>query len=144
MSQAFSVHHVAQHLLTWEATRTEEPLELPEVTSRACTRLCHQFGRLVGDAGCDLLMVRALSRAAAEHPMLQGVRWHNGATGCLEGLAEHAADHDPSQVQAACGSIITAFLSILTRFIGEDLTRRQLERAWPELQPGDPATEAGA
>jgi hypothetical protein len=144
MSQAYNVHHVAQQLLNWETAHSAEPLELSEATGRVCTRLRLQFARLLGNSGCDLLMNRALRRAAAEHPILEGARWHCSATGALEGFPAGTSPQEAMQSQAAGVAMVAAFLSLLLRFIGEDLTRRQLERAWPELQPGNPATEAGA
>jgi hypothetical protein len=89
-------------------------------------------------------MARALSRAAAEHPVLQGVRWQGGAAGSWAGLPERPTSLNPEALRAAMVAVIAAYLSLLARFIGEDLTRRQLDRAWPELRPGNPATEAGA
>jgi len=140
MLQKPSADRLAQQLLDHEAGEQSSAVELTEATSRILGRLHQQLARLVGAAGCDLLMSRALARSAGMHPLLADVRWRPGAPAGRERPPAPLADQDPHAARTACVTLLATFLKLLADFIGEDLAFRQVQRAWPELLPptGDP------
>lgn len=141
MSGRPSADNLAIRVLDLTAGADADSIRLVEVTGQVLLRLRELVARLVGLTGCDLLISRAINLAAGTRPVLTGVRWSGDPPG-LEGLAERARDHQAEEVRAACVAVVGGFLSLLFSFIGEDLTQRQVHRAWPEvlLDPQDPGT----
>lgn len=132
MSGRPSADNLALRLLELTAGADADPVRLVEVTGQILLRLRELVARLVGTAGCDLLISRAVNLAAGTRPLLAGVRWSDAAPG-LDGLAERARDRDAEDVCAACVGVVGGFLSLLFSFIGEELTLRQVRRAWPDI-----------
>jgi len=134
---------LAHRLLEHEAGAGEQPPGL-RAGERVCGRLREGLAKLVGSAGFDALMRRALHLARAEHALLEVVEGSDGA--CFRGLAEGAAGHDPGEVNAALAAVFGHLFSLLASFIGDDLARRQLQRIWPDipLSKAIPRTEEAA
>jgi len=121
---------LARRLLECEAAPGEQPPGLP-AADRACARLREDLAKLVGPAGFDALLRRALYLARTEHPLLEGI--HASGDTCFKGLAGRASGQDPIAVNAALVAVFGRFLWLLSTFIGEDLAQRQVRRIWPEL-----------
>jgi hypothetical protein len=117
-------------LLAAEAAPGEQPPG-EAAAERACSRLQEGLNKLVGQAGFDALMRRALHLVQREYPFLQGVQSFDGT--CFVGLAERAAGQDPAKVSVAMAAVIDQFFSLLSSFIGEDLANRQVRRIWPDV-----------
>ena len=85
--------------------------------------------KFAGADGFASLLRRALVRASAELPLLQGVKI--GADGRLEGFERIVADKatDGAGGEAAV-AITTHLLGLLATFIGEPLTLRLVRAAW--------------
>ena len=78
---------------------------------------------LIGKLGSSSLIARALALAKRQTPELREVRIVDNCN--LEGLPEHATD--------AVATLIGHLIGLLTTFMGETLTLRLLQNAWPEL-----------
>jgi hypothetical protein len=100
-----------------------------------CTRLRPHLAVLVGSTGFDALLSRALALASAEVHWLGAV--HVQADGTLEILAGRAAPADPEEMAEGGGALIIQLLGLLVAFIGEDLTMRLVDEAWPKLSRND-------
>jgi hypothetical protein len=124
------VKNLASRLLALEAAAAKRAGGHSSSAFRVCERLQEPLSRLAGTAGFRSLLSRALALASSE------VRWvkavHVAANGSLEGLDEAQAQH--SQDQIAVGEIVllTQLLGLLVTFIGEGLTLRLVQEAWPD------------
>ena len=130
---------LAAQILERETAELPDAPDPADATTRVCARLHPQFAQLVGSAGCDLLLARAISVAISECPRLHGVRWQPGSAGGLENLRERLEGCPPGEARQACATLVAEFLALLCKFIGAEMTVRQVQRLWPEL----PARETG-
>jgi hypothetical protein len=141
MSQEPSASNLVERLLELEAQQESDAAALAEATGRVSVRLHQLFARLVGSHGCDLLLARAVSVAAAADPRLTGIRWQPGAAPALEGLRERLEAYPPDEARQACSTLLGAFLSLLFRFIGPAVTVRQVNSVWPGLANDESGAE---
>jgi hypothetical protein len=91
-----------------------------------CETLRVSLTRFAGADGFTSLLRRALALASVEVPSLDGVRI--GADGRLEGLEQIPA----SKASDAAVALTAHVLLLLTTFIGEPLTLKLLQKAWPD------------
>lgn len=129
------LRRVAQRLLALEAAAgdTADTQALPAV--RVCDTLRRPLSRLMGIAGFRSLLSRALALATDE------VRWlkalHVTAEGSLEGVGELAGQLSQNELAQGGVLLVAQLLGLLVTFIGEALTARLVQEAWPELSSGD-------
>jgi hypothetical protein len=111
---------LAQRLLAYEngAGKTSEPKEFAAV--RVCERLRQPLITLAGLAGFRSILSRALTLARAEAPSLNAVQV--AADGSLQGLEELRPQVDADQAREAGIILITQFLGLLVRVVGEAAT----------------------
>ena len=98
-----------------------------EVVQRIMTRLHEELGKLVGSAGFDVLLARAVVLARRQHRILAGVT--AGPGGKLTGI--DTLPHDGDGRDDAPTAIITHFIELLVMLVGEDLTMRLVRDLWP-------------
>jgi hypothetical protein len=98
-----------------------------EVAQRVLMRLHQELGKLVGPTGLDVLVARALVLARRAHPVLVGVS--AGAGGTLVGLDDAARDR--GALTEGTMAIVSHFMELLVRLIGEDLGMRLVRDLWP-------------
>lgn len=116
----------------------------PEGLAPAAERVLQTlFGRLaplVGAAGFDALLGRALHLAKGSYPVLEGMTVASSAEGRLEGLRQAATGRPADELAPGLTALLADFLGLVGYFIGDDLVLREIDRAWPNL----PAPRAGA
>jgi hypothetical protein len=122
---------LAQRLLSFEAN-TKEPLTpAAPAAFLVSERLRRPLSTLVGTAGFRSLLIRALTLAKREAPILNGVKVT--ADGSLEGL---------SRIETEEGAVLIGHLvGLLATFVGETLTLRLLSDIWPNLSGIDSNSE---
>jgi hypothetical protein len=136
---------LARRLLAQEMDGQRSPATLAEGSDRVCLRLWRQIQPLIGPAGFQSVLARALGLARAEHPFLEGVEGAEPANGCLKGLAASVQGQSPAETEEGIVAVLGNFVWLLSTFIGEDLVLRLLRRAWPDVplgEPGDGSEEA--
>jgi hypothetical protein len=130
MTAAPEMRDLAHRLLDYEAGahKASEPME--PLTLRVYEKLRQSLNELVGVAGFQSLVSRALTLARAEAPSLSAARV--AADGSLQGLGEIETQFDLDN-QAGDGGIIliARLLGLLRIFLGEALTLSLLRNAWP-------------
>jgi hypothetical protein len=111
---------LAMRLLAYEdaAGKTSEPTGF--AAFRVCGRLRQPLITLAGVAGFRSLLSRALTLARAEAPSLSAVQV--AADGSLQGLEELRPQVDADQAREAGIILITQFLGLLVRVVGEAMT----------------------
>jgi len=98
-----------------------------QIAQRILTRLYRRLGELVGPAGFDVLLARALVLARRCHPDLAGLAAGPGGTLTGTQVAGGAA------AQEAGTAIVAHFMELLVTLIGEDLAMRLVG----DLRPGE-------
>lgn len=141
-----AVEQLARQVLRHEAGGRREPATLAEAAEVACARLRGRLAGLIGPAGFDALLARALRLAQAERPTLRAVAFDPQTPSGLRGVRELAAVYsgDADTVAADLIAIVAHLLGLLATFIGEDLALRLAREAWPDLSADDTSWEEPA
>lgn len=123
-----SVRDLARRLLD-QGEQASRGRAGPSPAQRALDVLRVHLATLVGVAGFQALVSRALALARLEARSLESVRVN--ADGSVEGLAEVDRGRDADDMAAGGEILVTKLLQLLATFIGEDLTLRLVRDAWP-------------
>ena len=136
-----AVRQLAERLLTCELKGAggaqPEAAALALGGQRAIQRLAQPLGRLIGTEGYWGLLRRAVHLAKNESPLLQELPMAEPASG-TDGLDAALRNADPILARQALTAALAHLLWLLVTFIGDDLTRRTLHDAWPELERDGP------
>lgn len=135
--------------MTLEATvRALLSRELGEVTpaQRAATaaqawdELSEHFSRLIGPAGVRAIFDRSVVLTRAKYPCLAmlPMRSPEPPTPTLRACLE---TQTPDVALDASVALITTFLQLLGRLVGEGLVRRMLRELWPDAIPASATDE---
>jgi hypothetical protein len=125
------IRDLAQRLLSLESTAENLSDSNTSAVLIVSEKLRHPLSRLAGTAGFRSLLMRALTLAKREAPLLDGVQVKED--GSLEGL---------NGEETEAGAVLIAYLvELLETFIGESLTLRLLKDIWPSLSGVDTNSE---
>jgi hypothetical protein len=118
---------LAEQLLAYEAAAvTYSEKSIPALVS-VSEKLSRSISTLAGTMGFRSLLVRALSLAKVQAHGLAAVQVKSD--GSLGGVTELAN----GEAEEAAVELIAQLLGMLSTFIGETLTLRLLQEAWPNL-----------
>ena len=126
---------LAHKLLAQEAGGSVVSETASQMAERSFEKLRLHLTKLVGLAGFQALLSRALALAKAEVPWLEGVRVK--ADGSLEGLGEAAQQQDAEAAARGSATLLAQLLALLMTFIGEYLTLRLMRDVWPNASLSD-------
>ncbi len=98
-------------------------------------QLAEDLSRWFGPFGFHALFSRALAEARSHHPALEGVRIHSATDPSLEGFSESIARHGTDAVTEGIVAMLTAFIDLLSRLIGEDMALKLLDPPVPLRGP---------
>lgn len=100
----------------------------PEVVAiglrKTCARISISLRNALGTDGCNALLVRALARTEAQHPLIAELRRSSEGNMSFDVLVQSVDDHGIVPVTAAIEAMLAALVDILIRLIGEDMTIR--------------------
>lgn len=99
-----------------------------ERAAKAFDQLAKHLARLLGDAGVQLLLKRSIAKASAQFAWLSAGASTDPAT--LQGVMEN---QDPESITEAFVAVLSAFVGLLERLIGEGLVARLLDEVWPTV-----------
>jgi len=100
-------------------------------TFHAVVRLRPQLAVLMGNGGMRALLLRALVLASAEMPWLRAV--HVDASASLVGLEAPQEKLPPKEFFEGKVVLLAQVFSLMETFIGEAMTLRLVQEAWPEV-----------
>jgi hypothetical protein len=106
-----------------------DPGDVLGLGDRVVARLDGALGRLVGTAGLDALVSRAIVLARRSCPALAGVVAVPG--GRIGGFRESLAGQDRAAIESAAETLVSHFVELLVVFIGEDVGMRLVGAALP-------------
>jgi len=113
---------LAQRLLAYEDAAGKSAEPAPFAAFAVCERLRQPLITLTGVDGFRSLLSRALALARAEVPSLSTVRV--ATDGSLQGLDEFRPQVDVEQARETGIILITQFIGLLVRVVGEAVTLR--------------------
>jgi hypothetical protein len=106
-----------------------------EIAARAaavCQQVSTHVARLVGDMGIRAMFDRSLYVAAASFTCLRTIP-RDKADGPYEALRRCLEAEAPQDALAAAAHVLTTFIELLERFIGERLVANLLYEVWPTV-----------
>jgi len=106
-----------------------------DVAQRILTRLHQELSKIIGPAGLDVLLARALVVARRVYPALGAIT--PGPGGTL--LGYDVVDRDCVALREGAMAVVAHFVELLAVLIGEDMAMLLLHAAWPGV-----VTEEGA
>ena len=101
-----------------------------ERAAQACERFTRHLARLLGESGAHLLMRRSVVLASSQFPWLAGALTSNDLRSALRTAMEQ---QDPEAIADAFVAVLSAYVGLLERLIGEGLVARQLDDVWPTV-----------
>ena len=120
----------ARRLLVAEAAAGKTSMSTESTVFRVYEKLRRSLCALAGVAGFRSLASRALTLAKAEAPSLSAMQVT--ADGTLQELGETESQSDKHHAGDGEVILIAQILGLLIIFIGETLTLRLVQDAWPE------------
>jgi hypothetical protein len=132
MSQTtFPMRELARQVLARVPRRGMPAADERLPTFHAIVRLRPQLAVLVGNGGMRALLLRALVLAGDEIPWLRTVRVDASAS--LVGLDLQQAQLSPKDFLEGKVLLLAQVFSLMETFIGEAMTLRLVQEAWPEV-----------
>lgn len=116
---------LARQLLAHEtAPGTSDPEMIAAGLRKTCARTLITLRNALGVDGCNALLVRALIRTEAQHPLISDLRRSSEGNISFDGLVKSVGDHGVVPVTAAIEALLAALIDILVRLVGEEMTVR--------------------
>jgi len=127
-----AMRQLAARVLMHQAGPDADAAALAAAARRAYDELTRVVAPLVGQVGVDALTRRALHLAQREYPWLVHTRESEHAEDRFAQVVFCLERQDPAVAAEAAGAVFATFTELLVTFIGEPLTARLLQKAWPE------------
>lgn len=112
----------------------DSPVHVAASAVRACQQLTYHLTRIIGEGGSRTLLARSVLLTSARIPWLTNTipptapadeLWTS-----LRGVLEL---QDPDTARDAFAELVSTFVELLGRLIGEGLVARLLPEVWPEI-----------
>jgi hypothetical protein len=126
------VERAARNLLAAESgpgTSTEIAIR----ATQACEQLVRHLSRLLGGTGSRTLFVRGLHLASASFPWLARAEVQEDAGDPWAGLRTRMESESPAVATEAFVCLLSTFVGLLARLIGDVLAARVLHEVWPAM-----------
>ncbi len=127
-----ATRRLARYLLELEIKAFVEHQGEAKVALRVFDKLQNYLSKLIGVAGFQALLARALTLAKLEEAELEAVQIQ--ANSRLLGFSETASNFSSQIVSNGNVALLAQFIGLLSVFIGESLTLRLVKDVWPEAQ----------
>ena len=100
----------------------------PEIVAvglrKTCARVSGALRNALGTDGCNALLIRAMTRTEAQHPLIADLQRSGEGHISFDGLVKSVDEHGVGAVTAAIEALLAALIDILVRLIGEEMTVR--------------------
>ena len=125
-----SLRSAASELLAGEGDDAGSA-RLAVLAVQAIEKLTEHLAELVGQLGVRALVDRSVALARTTHPWLAGT----AAGSPWDSLRAAMEQQDPRAIREGFVVLLSTFVALLERLIGEELVRRLLHDVWPEVFP---------
>lgn len=124
---------IAARILAEEAHGATSSEEWAAVTTRINDQIARTLSPIIGEAGFLALFARSIKKIKPGFPCLQGVVttappevWRAQLLACL-------SQQEPALIRDISVTLLAVFFKSLSTFIGDGLTWRLFQNAWPRL-----------
>lgn len=115
----------ARQLLLFEGCSGGAGQPCVEAAGRVHAKLIAVLGPLLGVAGVQAILARSVKLATGSRV--------DATAGSIDALHVLLEARGPDEVATTATLVLSAFLSLVTEFIGAELTTAVLRRSWPAL-----------
>ena len=109
-----------------EAGTPPSSKQIADRATQACERLSQHLSRLLGEAGVGILWERSVVLASVAYPWLAAAKSRD-----IAAFNTAMASQSPDVATEAFVAVLSAFVGLLERLIGEGLVQRLLDEVWP-------------
>ena len=129
------VSELALQVVAKRAGPSASPTVLAAVAQRTYDELAEVAAPLIGQAGVEALMSRAVHLARREYPWLGSDRHEKNAFAEVARCLERA---EAGMAADAAAAVFARSVGLLATLIGDRLTASLLYKAWPDALPAPP------
>ena len=108
--------------------------EVAAAAARVLEKLAHHFARIIGDVGVEILLARSAITIRSRFPWIDGAAVSDARLPWIA-LQKTLAHRDADEASRAFAELLTTFIGLMTRFIGESLVAQLLQELWPGFLP---------
>jgi hypothetical protein len=130
MMSPSSARRVAERIFADEEARLGSAEEAVSAVRAIHEKLSRVVSSVVGDAGFNAMFARALRKMKPAHPCLAVTMPPEADT--ADALWRCLAGQDPATVRTVAVALLDGFLTLLSTFIGDELTLRLFLSTWPD------------
>lgn len=123
----------ARRLLTAAPGEGDSSRELVIRVERVCGQLTAHLSRIIGESGVTLLMRRSVALASDTFPFLLATP--SVSQSACPDLRVALEPQPPAVATDAFIAVLTIFIGLLKRLIGDGLVERLLDEVWPTIFP---------
>jgi hypothetical protein len=123
---------LARKIVAAEVRNPSSPALVAAAAVRICEKLTECLAGIVGQGGVRTLLDRSLTLTRSAYPWLpspdtssEGARWAP--------LHDRLAERDAALALEACTTLLTSFIALFGRLIGDALVSRLLHDIWPDV-----------
>lgn len=110
---------------------SDAPKQVAERAVQACEQLAKHLSRLLGETGVHMLLDRSIVLASARFPWLRAAPAEQMES--LSALRHAMAQQDSASIADAFVEVLSTFVGLLQRLIGDGLVERLLNELWPAV-----------
>ena len=126
-----SVGRAARALLLGRPEDGNSAMQVAERAVEACERLVKHLSRLLGETGVQLLLRRSIALASTQFPWLASTgEQPETPSSALRRAMER---QDSAAISDAFAEVLSTFVGLLKRLIGDSLVDRLLNEVWPTV-----------
>jgi hypothetical protein len=129
MMSPWSARLLAERIVADEEARVGSAGEAVSAVKAIHEKLAWVVSSVVGDAGFVGMFARTLRKIRSAHPCLAGLT--STEADPIEGLWRCLEGQDPATVRTVAVALLDGFLTLLSTFIGDELTLRLFLSTWP-------------
>jgi hypothetical protein len=126
---------IRRRLVTVIGSRTASGEDVAAAARSACEDLAAVLVPLISEPGFEALLARAFHLAQREYPSDEAPRAGNGKDQSVDpfiAIARWLGRQDQRNAIDATAAVFAAVAALLAPLIGESLTTRYLQKAWPD------------
>jgi hypothetical protein len=112
----------------------DSPARVAARVVQACEQLTHHLARLIGELGTRTLLARSVALMSARRPWLANTL-PAAAEPPWAALRTAMELQDPNTASEAFVDLLSTFVGLLARLIGDELVARLLQEVWPQVFP---------
>lgn len=126
-----ALRHIVRRELRPGAAAAADAKAVAAATMETYEQLARQLARLIGEAGVSAIHARSVHLTQKEFPWLAAAPPTEGSQLPIQHLRATLEGQPPAVILVSAEALVVNFIDLLVTLIGEHLTTRLLQDAWP-------------